>query len=233
MSDSTTERRRVNIPVPDPTTLTTEQLRVGLGSLRELLETRVAGLETLVKRLAQELDRVPGDSAAAVAAMERLMAERLANIMQQMVDFKAMVAQAATAGKTAIDAAFAAQEKTTAAINVSNAIATAKAESNTTKQIDNMGVQLAALGHANDDKIADVKERLDRGEGADTGARRSKAERLSDHGDSVTTMGVAIAGLALVLTLLSYIALHVGIAPGSIVVQAPPPAPLTMAAPTR
>jgi len=48
-----------SVPVPDPTTLTTEALRRDISALRELLESRMIGIEQAFTRLRVDLDKVP------------------------------------------------------------------------------------------------------------------------------------------------------------------------------
>ncbi len=47
------------VPVPDPTALTTEQLRRELGALREVIEARLNGMDMANKLLADQASGVP------------------------------------------------------------------------------------------------------------------------------------------------------------------------------
>ncbi|MGF7237191.1 MAG: hypothetical protein ACQSGP_19845 [Frankia sp.] len=87
--------------------------------------------------------------------------------------------------------------------NEANNAANIKTESNFTKQIDALGAAFAAGNKALDDKIADLKSRLDSGEGREGAAQSGRAEHRLD-------VGQVIAVIAVLLTMvgLLFVAFH-------------------------
>lgn len=122
-------------PIPDPTALTTDQLRREIGALRELVEARSDG------------DRKLND-------------ERFLGIETQFVERDKRTEQTTHDNKVAVDAAFAAAKEAVGEQNKSNAASITKSEAAFTKQIDQTGVLLNAVAKATDEKIDDLKTRL-------------------------------------------------------------------------
>ena len=79
------------------------------------------------------------------------------------------VVQLADANRAAIDAALAAQKDSSRATNESNAAAIAKSEIGFTKQFDQIHQSIVSSNKSVDEKIDDLKSRMDRGEGRSRG----------------------------------------------------------------
>jgi len=122
-------------PVPDPTSLTTDQLRREITSVRELIESRTDG------------DR-------------KLNNERFRGIETQFLERDKRTEQTTHDNKVAVDAAFAAAKEAVGEQNKSNAASITKSEATFTKQIDQTGTLLSAVAKATDEKIDDLKTRL-------------------------------------------------------------------------
>ena len=133
-------------PVPDPTSLTTDQLRREIMSLRETIEARMEG------------DRKLND-------------ERFRGIETQFLERDKRTEQTTHDNKVAVDAAFAAAKEAVGEQNKSNAASITKSEATFTKQIDQTGTLLSAVAKATDEKIDDLKTRLTTIEGQKTGGR--------------------------------------------------------------
>ncbi len=108
------EDARGSRPVPDPTVLTTDQLRREIGGLRELIETMIVAVRQLHEEKFDSID---------IRFMER----------DKRVD------QAVRDAKTSADAALQAAKEAVSEQNKSNTLSIAKSESAFTKQIDNLG----------------------------------------------------------------------------------------------
>lgn len=134
-------------PSPDPTTLTTEQLLRENFWLRELLETRLDGMDKALVLLQARADRVPSETDLAVLRLRELTDEKFQAVTTRFGD-----------SKTAVDVAFTAQKE-----------AAAKTETSTTKQIDQIKELAAATFDGLRDKIDGVISRMDRGEGRSKG----------------------------------------------------------------
>jgi hypothetical protein len=76
-----------------------------------------------------------------------------------------------------LDAALAAAKEAVAEQNKANAQAIAKAELATQKQIDAIALLMTNNTGSLEDKIADFKTRLDRGEGRNTGSTEARTEK--------------------------------------------------------
>lgn len=135
----------LTVPIPDPTSLTTEQLHREINALRELLE-------------------------AQIAAAAEITLERFRGIETQFNERDKRTEQTARDSKVAVDAAFSAAKEAVAEQNKSSALAIAKSEAGTTKQIDQIQQLIGTIREALEGKINDVKERIGKGDGRSEGA---------------------------------------------------------------
>lgn len=116
--------------------------------------------------------------------------EKFRSIETQFTERDKRIEQLSIADKTAIAAALQAQKEAASATNESNAAAISKSEIGFTKQIDQIYTLVASMAKSSDDKINDLKSRLDRGEGHTRG--------LNDGwGYLVGAIGIVIALIAM------------------------------------
>lgn len=172
-------------PVPDPTALTTDQLRREITSLNILITTRLDAMDKAVDILRDLANREPTSS----VLQERTIALR-AEIDQKFqtdsvkfVELDKRTEALTAAGKIAIDAAFKAQQE-----------AASKQEAQFTKQIDQAKDLVQTSLGALSAQIVDVKSRLDRGEGSDKGQAQHAAGINSTTVIVIAFLGMAIAG---------------------------------------
>lgn len=151
---------KIEIPTPDPTRLTTEQLDKGLLGLREILETRIHCMEEDVEHQQEIIDQRGASIVAEVGNLEKLQNEKFRAVAQQFTERDTRTEQTARDTKVAVDAALQAAEKAVGKQNEAFAVATAKSEAATTKQIDAIGVLIATTNKASDDKINDLKSSI-------------------------------------------------------------------------
>lgn len=202
------------MPVPDPTKLTTEQLRRELAALREIIETRLDGMDRATELASaqavivrEEIEQIRGrlrhETAAEIGQLRELLETRLDGmdraIAIQFTERDVRGAQTAEGGKQALDAALLAQKELVAQQNESNAAATAKAEASFTKQIDQIGAIIQTQEKALDARITELKERIDRGEGSTEGAADSRTERRLDTGQVLMALSVLAAVIGLLI----------------------------------
>lgn len=128
--------------------------------------------------------------------------EKFSSIAKQFSERDVRTEQAAIATKIAVDAALQAQKEAANAQNESNAAAVAKSEAATTKQIDGISALLLSNVKALEDKISDVRSRLDRGEGAGSGAQGQRTEHRQDTGTMMGYVMMVIGALALLATVI-------------------------------
>lgn len=201
-------------PVPDPTRLTTEQLRRELATLREIIETRLAGMDratelasaqaAVAREQIEEIrSRLRHETAAEVGQLRELLEARLDGmdraISLQFTERDVRSGQATAGSKHAHDAALLAQKELVAQQNDANSAAAAKAEASFTKQIDQIGTIIQAMEKATDARITELKERIDRGEGSTAGAVGSRSERAQVTNQVLMALSVLAAVIGLLI----------------------------------
>lgn len=140
-------------PVPDPTILTTEQLHREIASTRELVIGEIRHLSDLTDEKFKAVE------------------DRFSNVDDKFDDVAQRTAEQKTDTKDALDAALQAAKDAVALQTVAFADATAKSEAAVTKQIDALGTLVEKSSDAKDEKINDLKSRLDRIEATATAMR--------------------------------------------------------------
>jgi anti-sigma28 factor (negative regulator of flagellin synthesis) len=205
--------------IPGGPFLTTEELRRDVSALREILQARLDGMDKANTVLSETVNRTPTAIQTAVANLRdvyderfnssrqqlvdrgRTFDERFTSIAQQFIERDVRTEQAATASASALAAALQAAKEAVFEQAQAAAKAAEKTETSFTKQIDQIQIQIKTSGDASNDRIAELKERIDRGEGSTTGAAGQRQEtRLSN--------GQLIAVAALLLTILGLILLY-------------------------
>jgi hypothetical protein len=141
---------------PDPTILTTESLRREIANLKDLQDTKLAGvsieMRTLIADLTKRLDHKYIETAADIHHLRELLLERIEGM-------RALSAQAREDGRTSLNAAFDSAGK-----------ATDKTEQSVTKQITSLSERTEAASKATNEKIDRLTSRLDTGDGKSKGA---------------------------------------------------------------
>ena len=186
-------------PVPDPTLLTTAQLLRELGALRELIETRLDGMDRATALLSETVNRTPTVIQTEISHVRELTDERFAGIGKQFTERDVRTEQAAKAAKEALDAALLAAKELVSQQNEANAAAADKAEQSTIKQIDQIGIRIDTMQKALDDRLTELKERIDRGEGGAAGAAGHRTEQRLNLSQVVAVAAVLIAAASLIL----------------------------------
>lgn len=180
-----------NVPVPDPSLLTTEQLRRELGASEKIFETRLAGMDRATELIAGELERLTRefinrldhqreDRDRELAALresltlmiQRVQAigeERFAAVGTRFDERDIRTEQAAQEARISLDAALAAAKEAVSNQNKASALAIDKSDAATQKQIDSLGAQMATSIKFLEDKITDLSEQFARNEGKSQG----------------------------------------------------------------
>jgi hypothetical protein len=204
-------------PRPDPTLLTTQQLLRELSSLREIFETRLNAMDRAAQVLSETVNRTPTAIQTAVTGIREVYDERFTSVQQQLADRSATVDerfssiaqqfserdvrtdQAATASASALAAALQAAKEAVFEQAQAAAKAADKTELSFTKQIDLLLAQIKALGDTFGDRLAELKERIDRGEGQDVGAGRHGTEQRLNTGLVLQLLAVVISVAAVIV----------------------------------
>lgn len=218
------ERRATdtNLPVPDPTRLTTQLVDRTISAFREVYDVRLAEMDKAIVLAATRVNRVPEDDAIRrdqlraeidrqITSLREVIMSQIENIRNVNAEkFEAVhirieerdirVDQSARENRLSLNAALAAAKEAVSEQNKANVQAIAKSEIATQKQIDAMAQIMATSNKSLEDKIADLKGRLDRGEGRDTGSTETRTDRRLDIGSVLQALAViaAIVGLIFV-----------------------------------
>ena len=147
-------------PRPDPTILTTQQTLREVAMMRELLETRLVALERLLLLNREEMQGVPRQITDQVHQLQMLHEEKFRSVAIQFSERDTRTEQTSRDSKVAVDAALQAAKEAVEKQNQSSALAIAKSEMATIKQMDQIGVLLNSTVTSINDKIDDLKERL-------------------------------------------------------------------------
>jgi hypothetical protein len=211
---------RGSVPVPDPTALTATavsqakaDLRRELAAQRELIDQRLDGIENEMHLLAGTVRNAPDerddlrrrlqqDIATAVSNLRELHSERFTAVQQQFDERDTRGEQEKKSSKEALDAALLAQKESVSQQNDANTTAATKSEVSFTKQIDAALLLIATLEKSLTDRITELKERIDRGEGAGQGAAVQRTDTRLATGSAVALASVVLAVAAIVVTIL-------------------------------
>jgi hypothetical protein len=188
----------------DPSFLTTQQLYREISTSREIAETRIVGsmqvittridaMDKAVELLRTSTDRIPAQFQTAVLQLQELHEEKFKSIETQFAERDTRTEQTSRDSKVAVDAALQAAKEAVGEQNKSNALAIAKSEATFTKQIDQIGVLISTMQKGIDDKIDDIKTRLQAIESRRDASRETKSDATTSHALLVTAIGVATA----------------------------------------
>ena len=197
------------LPVPDPTLLTTQQLEWAIKSLREIITAerlgqrdvfiaRFEGMDKAIELLQVVTDRQPVTVDHKVNNLKVLHEEKFSSIQTQFTERDVRMEQTSKDSKVAIDTALLAAKEAVSEQNKSSALAIAKSEAATTKQIDQQGVLITTTTKGLEDKIDDLKERILGIEGTGRGVSDNK-------NDSRQNSMMIIAVLTVVMLLIPFI----------------------------
>ena len=199
---------------PDPSPLTTQQLWREITSLKELLFTRLDGMDKAIELFNDNITRVPTDTDKQISHLKELVFERFEVDDEKFSGIEKQFSERDTRGETqqrdgkvAVDAALQAQKESVNAQNISNAQAIAKSEANFVKLIDGLGVLINTSNKAMDDKIDDIKERL--------GTIEGKGMGVGMVGAMVVGVAVIIAAVVGFMTFLGTQHTPIAVAPAS------------------
>lgn len=211
-------RQTESRPNPDPTVLTTEQTeRMKEALLREILasreiveskllgiktvfETRLEGMDKAIEIFHRQTDMFPSKVQAGVENLQRLHQEKFDSIATQFQERDTRTEQTSRDSKVAVDAALQAAKEAVGEQNKSNALAIAKSEATFTKQIDQIGVLVTSMGKGFDDKVDDIKSRLQAMESQRKGAGDVWAIWFAATGFAIGIGGVLVTAISFIFS---------------------------------
>ena len=184
---------KLNLPVPDPSLLTTQQLREAILNLKELTFTRLDAMDAATDLRLESYNRLPHENDVRIQSLKDVQEEKFRGIAQQFNERDVRTGQASSAADDALKAALQAAKELVGAQGEASAAAAVKSETSFTKQIDQIGTIIQTLEKALDARITELKERIDRGEGQTTGANASRSERRADSSIGVSLIAAISA----------------------------------------
>lgn len=186
-------------PRPDPTLLTTQQLLRELASLREVLDTRLDGMDKATALLAETVNRTPTAIQTAITGLREVYDERFHSVQTQFSERDIRTAQADSARAEALAAALQAAKEAVFEQAQAAAKAADKTELSFTKLIEQTQLQITTVAGGLGDKIDDLKGRIDRGEGSTAGSTATTSAARLNLGAAVGAVGLLIAVVTLIL----------------------------------
>ena len=188
-----------NIALTERIQLSPEQLYRELIGLREILETRLDAIDKATTIFQDNLTRMPTEVDKQIAHLKELHEQKFLGIQTQFSERDTRVEETARSTKIAVDAALSAAKEAVVAQNLASAAAIAKSETATSKQIDGIQILIASNNKAQDEKIDDIKGRLDRGEGQTQGHESTVVDSNRNYALIISIGGGLIALLALAI----------------------------------
>jgi hypothetical protein len=208
-----------NIPIPDPSTITAqeiakakaevrEEFRLMVTGLRDVIDTRLNGMDKATVVLETNLNRVPTLLDREASRLETLLEGKITNIQtkfnaidERFRERDVRFDQDKASVATAIAAALQAQKDAAAAQNQNIAATFAKSEISFTKEIDSLKVLINATKSAATTDIANLTGRLDRGEGGYQGARMQTEDSRANLTQIITIIS-GIVGFFVLLVMI-------------------------------
>jgi hypothetical protein len=191
-----------NVPVPDPSRMTTEQLDSRLAGLKDTLVTRLDGMDKAIIVLTATWEKMPAEIDSHIDQLRDLILEKFATVQEQFSSIQMQfnerdvrVEQTARDTKVAVDAALQAAEKAVGKQTEAFSLSIAKSETVTSKQIDQQGQLISTMTSGLSGQIVDVKERLSRMESEAKGQADAVNNRQASTSSNVGIIGLIIVGL--------------------------------------
>lgn len=170
-----------------------------ITALRELLESRLDGIAEATRLHNDQAARLVAVASSEVDHLKTLHGERFDSIALQFAERDIRVGQASTASAAALAAALQAAKEAVFENSQAAAKAAEKTELSFTKQIDQIGLRIDTVAKNYDDRLTELKERIDRGEGSTSGAAGTRSDQRLNMGTVIAAAAVLIALVSLVL----------------------------------
>ena len=171
-----------------------------LIGIKTVFETRLEGMDKAINLVQLQTDVLPAKVQVEVGHLQRLHQEKFDSITTQFQERDTRTEQTSRDSKVAVDAALQAAKEAVGEQNKSNALAIAKSEATFTKQIDQIGVLVASMGKGFDDKVDDIKSRLQAMESQKKGAGDVWAIWFAATGFAIGIGGVLVTAISFIFS---------------------------------
>lgn len=168
-----------SVPVPDPTTLTRESILREIERVKEFFGEMINGKDTLFTSM--------------IAGIKAVFDEKFNNVNLQFSGRDIALVAALQAAKEAVGEQ-----------NKSNAMAIAKSETEVTKQLDQIRLLINGSQKITDDKIDDMKARIQAIESNKVGTQEHKRDTSSIVGVVIGVAGLLIAAVAVAVAFVKH-----------------------------
>jgi len=169
-----------------------------LQLVKNIIETRLTGMDKAIELIQSLSDKFPVRIDEKIKSLEVVHAEKFNSIEVQFTERDVRTESSARDSKVAVDAALQAAKEAVAEQNRSSALAIAKSEASTVKQIDQLGLLIQSGTKTMDDKFDDMKQRLTRLEGTKEGSERTVSTQQASSGQVV---GFISLGLSILIAI--------------------------------
>lgn len=185
---------RTVVPVPDPSTLTTEAMHREIASLKELLTTQIAAIRVDLKHDFEQVQVI----------IRGIYDEKFIGITTQLRERDARVEQSARTADAALQAALQAAKEAVGKQTEFFTTTISELKQAVTKQLDSLKVLIDTVSASLDAKINEVKDRVGIIEGTDRGQRGAIHDRQSatfNVANVIGMIGGIIGAVAIIVTL--------------------------------
>jgi len=190
-------------PPADPSELTTDALNAAVQNLKDLLGARLDAMDKATVHQIETVDSVLATAGRMVTQLKDLQNEKFNSIHQQFSERDIRTEQASAAAAQALAAALQAAKELVGAQGEASAAAAVKSETAFTKQFEQIVATITTLTDAIDKRITELKERIDRGEGSDSGVREIRGVERDRRIDSKSSANLVIAVVGTFLVAIS------------------------------
>ena len=177
-----------------------EIVEAKLIGIRTVFETRLEGMDKAISLVQLQTDVFPTKVQVEVTHLQRLHQEKFDSIATQFQERDTRNELSSRDSKVAVDAALQAAKEAVGEQNKSNALAIAKSEATFTKQIDQIGILVASMGKGFDDKVDDIKSRLQAMESQKKGAGDVWAICFAATGFAIGIGGVLVSAISFIFS---------------------------------
>ena len=202
------------VPNPDPTILTTQQIRREAQALREVIETRLEAYDKAIGLLQSAVDREPKPPVlqADILHLKDITDRMFLNIETRFAERDKRNEQMIKDSKSLVDMTISSMEKAAAKQTETSQLAISKSEAATAKQMDQteskFGTEIGGLNS----KIDDLKTRIGAIEYRQVGVKDQKGELKDQMGLIFGLVGMAVGLVSLVVL---FVKTTGGIVPGA------------------
>jgi hypothetical protein len=186
----------------DPSYLTTQSLTREIGALKEILVTRLDGMDKAIIVLNETRDKIPTEIDTHIKQLRDLILEKFETVQERFTSIQTQfkerdirVEQTAKDTKVAVDAALQAAEKAVGKQTEAFGLSIAKSETVTSEKISQQGLLISTMTSGLSSQIIDVKERLTRMESEAKGQADAANNRQASTSSNVGIVGLIIVGV--------------------------------------